>query len=220
MVWKTRAKRGLTLIEILIALIVLVLGVIGILALFPPALESSKQSMEETQASIMANSFGHALATAIHFSRYNATSGDYEVTVAHDMEGGSGGITYTFTLPSLTDAPKHHPGTADETGDVENEPHFTLGGDAWVRATVDNVHATNDPSDAYTQFAFSFTIRKLNTLEYLLNKINPETGANYTLDELDLMTKLFEYQIYVFRLGSSNTKRLITGPIAGRVSLK
>ena len=36
---KRNAERGMTLIEILIALIVMVLGVLGILALFPPAMQ-------------------------------------------------------------------------------------------------------------------------------------------------------------------------------------
>ena len=50
------AQRGMTLIEILIALIVMVLGVLGILALFPPSLEMAKESMEETNAEHLSSS--------------------------------------------------------------------------------------------------------------------------------------------------------------------
>ena len=58
------AQRGMTLIEILIALIVMVLGVLGILALFPPALQMGSESMEETNAAILAESVAHALAAS------------------------------------------------------------------------------------------------------------------------------------------------------------
>ena len=47
------AQKGMTLIEILIALLVMVLGVLGIMALFPPALQSASESMEETNAAIL-----------------------------------------------------------------------------------------------------------------------------------------------------------------------
>ncbi|HLY74252.1 MAG TPA: prepilin-type N-terminal cleavage/methylation domain-containing protein, partial [Planctomycetota bacterium] len=62
---KTRPReRGMTLIEILIALIVMVLGVLGILALFPPSLEMAKESMEETNAAILAESVADSLMEA------------------------------------------------------------------------------------------------------------------------------------------------------------
>jgi type IV pilus assembly protein PilV len=58
------AEKGMTLIEILIALIVMVLGVLGILALFPPALQSGTESMEATNAAILAESVAHGLMGA------------------------------------------------------------------------------------------------------------------------------------------------------------
>ena len=70
---KTPARhRGMTLIEILIALIVMVLGVLGILALFPPSLEMAKESMEETNAAMLSESVAHSLMEA--FSAASAKS--------------------------------------------------------------------------------------------------------------------------------------------------
>jgi Tfp pilus assembly protein PilV len=43
----------------------MVLGVLGILALFPPALQSGTESMEETNASIIAESVAHGLTAAL-----------------------------------------------------------------------------------------------------------------------------------------------------------
>ena len=54
-------------------------------------------------------------------------------------------------------------------------------------------------TDPYRQYAFSFDIAKVNTLEHLLSQINPDTGTNYTADELDLLINLYEIRIHVFR---------------------
>ena len=44
MAMKRNTEKGLTLVEILLALIVMVIGLAGILALFPVALQASKES--------------------------------------------------------------------------------------------------------------------------------------------------------------------------------
>ena len=44
-----KRREGLTLIEILLSLIVLTLGVLGILSIFPVAMQMSKESVEATQ---------------------------------------------------------------------------------------------------------------------------------------------------------------------------
>src|SRR6185436_17231789 len=72
-------SRGMTLIEILIALIVMVLGVLGILALFPPALQSGTESMEATNAAILAESVAHSLATA--FTTVEEDKGATKLTI-------------------------------------------------------------------------------------------------------------------------------------------
>ncbi|HXX94330.1 MAG TPA: hypothetical protein VEN81_11910, partial [Planctomycetota bacterium] len=80
---------------------------------------------------------------------------------------------------------------------------FQLGGDGWVNQTTTNVKTINDPTDSYNQFAFSFDIRKVYTLQYLLSPVpqpNPDKqGANYTMADIEPMMKLFECRIYIFR---------------------
>jgi type II secretory pathway pseudopilin PulG len=212
-----RRERGLTLIEILLALIVMVLGVVGILALFPPALQSSTESMEETNAAIVGESVAQALTNAMRFAWYDATVKEWHVTLSHDLKAGGLSVKYKFVLPRLpapadpTQGWKHYPGSPNpspaspDTGgaiqpDIEQDPRiFMLAGDNWTRATVENVHNVNDPTDPYKQFAFCFDVRKVNTLEYLLQQRNPATNANYSLDELEPLTKLFEFRIHIFR---------------------
>src|SRR5436190_14671206 len=83
---KTRS-RGMTLIEILIALIIMVLGVLGILALFPPALQSGTESMEETNASIIAESVAHGLTAALQSAEEDKTAAAMKLraTLVHDL---------------------------------------------------------------------------------------------------------------------------------------
>jgi type II secretory pathway pseudopilin PulG len=216
-----RGRRGVTLIEILLALIVMVLGFCGILALFPPALQSSTESVEETNAAILGESVAHALTNAIRFAQYNTTTQAQEVTLTHDLKAGGTAVRYKFTLPKLVPAAdptqgwKHYPGTVSPAspdpggaprsdGIMENEDRlFYLGGDNWSAATVQAVHDTNDPTDAYRQFAFCFDVRKVNTLEYLLQQMNPQTNQNYTLDNLETLCKLYEFRIHVYRTAGS-----------------
>ena len=65
---KRRKERGLTLIEILLALIVMAIGIVGILALFPTALNFAKTSMEETQGAMLSESVSEGLRNALRFS--------------------------------------------------------------------------------------------------------------------------------------------------------
>jgi len=126
------AERGMTLIEILIALIVLVLGVLGILALFPPALQSGTESMEETNASIIAESVAHGLTAALQSAQEDSTSATLRLraTLVHDLKFGpsatSGPGRYTFILPPLPGNPTsnldwyHYPSSASPGGQGGN----------------------------------------------------------------------------------------------------
>src|SRR5213075_1720636 len=121
---KTRS-RGMTLIEILIALIVMVLGVLGILALFPPALQSGTESMEATNAAILAESVAHGLMTAFNTAEEDKPPGGaapttlkLKVTLTHDAKSGTTTNRYTFILPPLPANPLtnldwyHYPSSA------------------------------------------------------------------------------------------------------------
>jgi type II secretory pathway pseudopilin PulG len=227
-------ERGMTLIEILLALIVMVLGVTGILAMFPPALQSGRESMEETNAAILGESVAQALTNALRFAQPQGGGGgaggapastNWEVTLSHDLKVGGTTVKYKFLLPSLvppgdpTGGLKHFPsstnpaaGSADPGGNLkpiieDDDRIFRLAGDQWVKATTQNVMDNFDPTDAYSQFAFSFDCRKVNTLEYLINPSpkpdpNDPNGGAYTLTKLESMCRLYEFRIHIFRAAS------------------
>jgi type II secretory pathway pseudopilin PulG len=191
---KRAAERGMTLIEILIALIVMVLGVLGILALFPPALQSGAESMEATNAAIIAESVAHGLMGAFQTVEEDKTSATLKLrcTLTHDLKAGPATGRYTFILPPLPANPTtnfdwyHFPSTSTPPGqsgspapgdpgskmtggqyDPETDDRvFQLGGDKLVVDTVKSVHDTNDPTDPLMQFGFSFDIRKVDTMWY------------------------------------------------------
>jgi len=184
----------MTLIEILIALIVMVLGVLGILALFPPSLQMASESMEETNAAIIAESVAHSLSTAFASAEEDKQSPKLSLrcTMSHDMKASDRTRgRYTFILPPLPTDPVanvewyHFPSTPMPPGqgspasgdpgaklvtmswEAENDDrHFQLGGDLWTVDAVESVHKENDPTDPLMQFAFSFDIRKVDDMWY------------------------------------------------------
>lgn len=223
-------ERGVTLIEILLALLVMVLGLVGILALFPAALQASKESVEETQAGITAESVSQALTNAVRFATYDTTKARHRVVLTHDLwdKAGIGGgsdykVRYAFWLPKLVNEDwLHYPSATVENPtvnpndgvtntymgsavgasspyDVENLPCFALAGDPWVKDSVKVVRDTNDPSDPYDQFGFSFSVMKINTMSYLIGTPKPG-GGNYTEADCEPLCKLYEFRINVFRI--------------------
>jgi prepilin-type N-terminal cleavage/methylation domain-containing protein len=216
---KPTAQKGMTLIEILLALIVMGLGVLGILALFPPAMESAKESVEETNAAIVGESVAQGLTTAVRLAAWDPAATNTICALTHDLQIGSIRMKYRFVLPKIQTSSDpvwmHFPGSTSPSDpdsgmqlpspyDPEGDARlFMLAGDGWVKQTTDNVKQVNDPTDSYNQFAFSFDVRKVFTQEYLLKPTpqpNPDKqGANYTYQDVDPMMKLYEFRIYVFR---------------------
>src|SRR3954462_4849365 len=124
---RSPSRRGMTLIEILIALLVMVLGVLGIMALFPPALQSASESMEETNAAIIAESVAHSLAESFSSAEEDkqATKLQLRCTMSHDMKAGDKTRgRYTFILPPLPANPLtnpewfHYPSSATPPGQI------------------------------------------------------------------------------------------------------
>lgn len=68
----SRARRaaGFTIIEILIAIVVLVLGITGIIALFPTAIESGNQTVEDSYSAAITQSVVDAISVGIREARY------------------------------------------------------------------------------------------------------------------------------------------------------
>ncbi len=164
-------QQGLTLIEILLALIVMVLGIVGILALFPPAIESSKVSMEETQGAILGESVANALVNASRFSTTTPPgpggTPHYQLTITHDSfnTANSALVYYQFWLPNFGDGmgpgptPNsgtqwyHHPalptpglGAVFPPGSSVEDPTwhiFRLTGDPWTKSQFDAIKGTS-----------------------------------------------------------------------------
>ncbi|MBI4565106.1 MAG: prepilin-type N-terminal cleavage/methylation domain-containing protein [Planctomycetes bacterium] len=204
-----RRERGLTLIEILLALIVMVLGIVGVLALFPPALDSAKESFEVTQAAILAESVANSLTNAIRFGSYDPASGALTAVFTHDLQYGARNVIYSFQLPrfatdgmtpnKIASSARHHPGGLPPIADVAEQPAFVLGGDPWTAEQLKYNREKSDASDPLDQFAFSFRVSKVNTLRHLLDQMKPD-GQRYSEADLDPLCKLYEFQITVFRL--------------------
>jgi type II secretory pathway pseudopilin PulG len=227
------SERGVTLIEILLALIVMVLGMVGILALFPGAMQQASESMEDTQAAILGESVAHALVTALRNVQIDPAGGTRKAVLVHDLyasdpaaSGNGERGRYEFALPPgdptgvLPANPWHHypsapkPPAADPgapldpaTWDAEQDPRvFKLGGDGWLKATTDNVKDNYDPTDAWSQFGFSFNVQKVRTLDYLIGKPKAtrpgEPAQRYEASEVDDLQKLYEFKIVVFRIAT------------------
>lgn len=229
---RANGRRGVTLIEILLALIIMVLGVVGILALFPGALMLAGESMEDTQAAIVGESVAHALVNALRNAEFDKTTLQYKCVLVHDLYSSDPSATgngergrYEFVLPkgdvtgAAANAWYHFPGTAKPPAadpgatidlaawDAEADGRvFKLGGDGWMKATTDETKK-NDPTDAWTQFGFSINVMKVPTLDYLRGKPKPTTpgvpAQTYQPDEVERMQKLYEFKIVIYRIANA-----------------
>jgi type II secretory pathway pseudopilin PulG len=127
-------RAGFTIIEILIAIVVLVLGITGIVALFPTAIESGNQTVEDTYAATITQSVVDAISVGIRESRYS-----YRAPVTNRV--------WTYFL-------MNHDGVLDETVEVP-EVYTDPTGKIWARdycvllpqsATPDNFASANEPT--------------------------------------------------------------------------
>ncbi|MEZ0229601.1 MAG: hypothetical protein ACAI25_13310 [Planctomycetota bacterium] len=72
---RARRTAGFTILEILIAIVILVLGISGIIALFPTAIESGNQTVQDSYAAAITQSVVDAIAVGIRESRYRVMDG-------------------------------------------------------------------------------------------------------------------------------------------------
>jgi len=132
---RSRSRRGFTIIEILIAIVVLVLGITGIVALFPTAIESGNQTVEDTYAATITQSVVDSISVGIRESRYS-----------HRSTGATDRVWTYFLF--------NHDGVMDdpvETPEVYMDPL----GKIWAKdfcvllpqsATLDNFSSANEPT--------------------------------------------------------------------------
>src|SRR5581483_5339873 len=65
-----RRRAGFTILEILIAIVILVLGISGIVALFPTAIEAGNKTVEDCYAAAITQSVVDAIAVGIRVSQF------------------------------------------------------------------------------------------------------------------------------------------------------
>lgn len=162
---------GFTLIEILLALVVLTVGLCGLLALFPVGIKSNKESTEDTMAAMVAESAYQSIVRGMR------ESNGLVVTFKHD---GLPAGTYTATLPVVVGArlwyPTQGPPGTDPSGQV-----FLLGqnGDAITNSILDITDQTvpppqmKDPSESYRQYSYDveFTRQQAGGLFQLVIRV-------------------------------------------------
>jgi type II secretory pathway pseudopilin PulG len=74
MITRRRRRQGFTILEILIAIVVLVLGIMGIIALFPTAIESGNKTVEDSYAAAITQSVVDSITVGLRESRYQTSS--------------------------------------------------------------------------------------------------------------------------------------------------
>jgi type II secretory pathway pseudopilin PulG len=115
---RTRHRKGMTLVEILLAMLVMIIGIVGIVVLFPMAIERGKETAESSLAGNLIGSLRDSLlsgfATAKYDSKGTPSPDDDEFTVylSHDLktvEAAGGKYYFAFKLPKVTEGWKHFP---------------------------------------------------------------------------------------------------------------
>lgn len=96
---KITRKRGFTIIEILIAIVVLVLGITGIVALFPTAIESGNQTVEDTYAATITQSVVDSISVGIRESRYSYRGPSTQRVWTYFLLNHDGVIDKPVTVP-------------------------------------------------------------------------------------------------------------------------
>lgn len=205
------SQKGLTMIEILIAVIVLMIGLVGILALFPVGIASTKETEEDSYAAMVADSVCQALQAAMRMPSIDPI-GVPVVKMSHDglpLDPDSNECIYTFGLPVfVTDLTRYgskprlfaHPQNKDPQATTtyyssdytKSEPEyvFRLGNNPAIRETYEEVISGPDSTDPYTQYGFAFTVMRVDDLDLAGASPPPNRRAR----------PLFEFKIYVYRL--------------------
>lgn len=150
-----RTDAGFTLIEILIALVLLMVGIVGILSLFPVAIKNVSSSVEDSAASNLAQSLYSALTEAMR----RPVAG--VVYLTHD---GLPGGQMNFPLPTTVGAPVMYPSPGSGTDSTLQV--YQLGTDLRSIAQVNDIQKPaawsmgGDPSEPTRQYSFQFEVSK------------------------------------------------------------
>lgn len=162
-----RRSGGFTLIEILLAMVILLVGIVGVLSIFPVAIKNVNDSVEDSTASNLAQSLSAAVTEAMR----RPVGG--EVTVTHD---GLPGGRLTFRLPDTLLVPDSYPvpgGGTDPTLEV-----YRLGTDASVANQINHIRtnpAGGDPTEPTAQYSFQFEVLRPPESEIVIDTAGTRT---------------------------------------------
>lgn len=195
-----RRNDGLTLIEILLAIAVMVIGIVGLLPMFYAGLDKTKKSVQDTASAVIISSVVDGLTQSMRLDTYTTAEqkkGRNWVNYHHD------GVTKDlfFELPHTgLKVGKMPPGFAVEVpktatvgapgGAPSGLEVFTLGG-ATIPGFPLNITATNVDKDQLKTYQFNFTVRPTsrphldNVYEFVVRVYrNYRPGAGDNADRL------------------------------------
>ncbi|MBI4243176.1 MAG: prepilin-type N-terminal cleavage/methylation domain-containing protein [Planctomycetes bacterium] len=204
---KVRNNSGFTFIEILVTIIILSIGFLGIVLLFPISFSANKALVEQTEASLVAESFKNSVDFAMNNATLNEQSGKYTVKLTHDIKTDSDNLVYIFELPSsVKDGWIHHPGRKASISDVEKLEAFGLNADPVIKNRSERIADEYDPVNLYAQFMISLDVRKVRP-EGTVKKAGPGSVA-VDEDEEDSLN-FYEFRIHIFRKTAEEKKKII-----------
>jgi type II secretory pathway pseudopilin PulG len=192
-------KKGLTIVEILVAMIVLLVGVVSVMALFPGAMIGTQKAVKDTIAARIGDSVCDALTRAMRTASPANTKDNKpaQTTLVHDGMTGENS-SYIFALPLPADpAPKsvrlfsHPAAQPTSVSDPSPKPNgsFKLGQEGLAKEIIDDIKKGSDPTEIYDQFAFTFTVSRVDD-----KRPDTETGTNFK------PLPLYQFAISVYRL--------------------
>lgn len=180
-------QNGFTLIEILISLVILMIGIVGIISLFPVGMKNVSESNKDSTAGALAQSLNSAMTEAM---RRPNTVGD--IILVHDGLQPSGTAqTYTFALPATVGVTSTHPMVGMGTDTTKQV--FQLGMEASTDAVILDITAPvtglgGDPTEPLRQYSFQFIVTK-----------PPEANMSMGPGLPPVPIPLYEYKFLVYR---------------------
>jgi hypothetical protein len=185
------------------ALLVLTIGIVGLVALFPTAIDATRESIEDTTAAIIAQSVHNALVTAFRSADPEITNAS-PITFYHD--GLPNGV-YTFNRPLTAGAqvlvPNPFGATDPERGTDATRTVFLcanrLGNSqlSYIRNSMLNISEVDDgvtppelpaserlesdPTEKLEQYSFCIVVRRESPVEARLFYVRVDVFRNYGL---------------------------------------